>query len=116
MIMHVKNLIKQVTKILVILLFVFSASYSHTALAGTSVVQTYYVPITEPQARTWMNAQTTTTENDTIHSVISITGTYNGTTVYYDHWEDGYEDDITNPQQSTTQVITINAGQVITFE
>ena len=79
------------------------------------IVQTYYVPITEPQARTWMNAQTSTVENDTIHSVISITGTYNGTTVYYDHWEDGYEEDITNPQQSTTEVLTINAGQVITL-
>ena len=80
------------------------------------IVQTFYVPITEPEARTWMNAQTTTVEADMIHSVISITGTYDGTTIYYDHWEDGYEDDITNPQQSTTQALTINAGQVITFE
>jgi hypothetical protein len=91
----------------------FSAQF---VWAANPIVQTFYVPITEPEARTWMNAQTVTTEADTIHSVISITGTFNGTTLYYDHWEDGYEDDITNPKQSTTLVFTINAGQVITLE
>jgi hypothetical protein len=80
------------------------------------IVQTFYIPITEPEAQTWMRAQTPTAEADTIRSVISITGTYNGTTIYYDHWEDGYEDDITNPQQSTTEVLPINAGQVMTFQ
>ncbi len=96
-------------------LIIFAFYGTHDAKAANQIVQTFYVPITEPQARTWMRAQTATAEADTIHSVISITGTYDGTTIYYDHWEDGYEDDITNPQQSTTQVITINAGQVITF-
>ena len=91
----------------------FGAQYTQ---AANPIVQTYYVPITEPEARTWMRAQDPTAEADTIHSVISITGTFDGTTLYYDHWEDGYEDDITNPQQSTTQVLTINAGQVITLE
>jgi uncharacterized repeat protein (TIGR01451 family) len=80
------------------------------------IVQTFYVPIPEPESRTWMRAQTATAEADTIRSVISITGTYDSTTLYYDHWEDGYEEDITNPQQSTTQILNINAGQVMTFE
>ena len=97
----------------ILIVFFFGAQY---AQAANPIVQTFYVPITETQARTWMNAQTVTAEADTIHSVISITGTFDGTTFYYDHWEDGYEDDIANPQQSTTQVFTINAGQVITLE
>jgi uncharacterized repeat protein (TIGR01451 family) len=83
---------------------------------AASIVQSFYVPITEPEARTWMRAQTATAEADVIRSVISLTGTNDGTTIYYDHWEDGYEDDITSPQQSTTEVFTINAGQVMTFE
>ncbi|VEP17973.1 Conserved repeat domain protein (fragment) [Hyella patelloides LEGE 07179] len=40
----------------------------------------------------------------TINSVISITSTTNNTFVYYDHWEDGYESDISNPVQSSTEI------------
>ncbi len=102
--MHVKKLIKQVTKILVILLFVFSASYSNTVLAGASIVQTFYVPITEEQIRTWEDGIYGGTIGDDVNTVISITATFNDSVIYYDQWEDGYEDDISNPVQSTTLV------------
>ena len=39
-----------------------------------------------------------------INSVISITVTGDNSFIYYDHWEDGYETDISNPTQSTTEI------------
>ena len=47
----------------------------------------------------------------TLVSIISLTGSANGTQVFYDHWEDGYD---TDPLAagSTTEVFTLNAGQV----
>ncbi|MBF2056431.1 MAG: carboxypeptidase regulatory-like domain-containing protein [Cyanobacterium sp. T60_A2020_053] len=39
-----------------------------------------------------------------IKSVISVGVVAEGTIIYYDHWEDGYEADLANPTQSTTQV------------
>ncbi len=37
-------------------------------------------------------------------TVISISFPYPGTVLNYDHWEDGYEANISDPQQSTTQI------------
>ncbi len=37
-------------------------------------------------------------------SIVDITVTADGQQVYYDHWEDGYEADILNPQQATTVI------------
>ena len=40
----------------------------------------------------------------TIETTISIAMKRPGIIIYYDHWEDGYEADIENPVQSTTQI------------
>ena len=40
----------------------------------------------------------------TIRSITSLKVPYPGTIIYYDHWEDGYETDITQPIQTTTQI------------
>ena len=40
----------------------------------------------------------------TIASTFSIVVTGNGTVIYYDQWEDGYETDLGNPTQPTTQI------------
>ena len=39
-----------------------------------------------------------------VTSVISIAVWGNGTIVYYDHWEDGYEEVLSEPTQPTTQI------------
>ena len=39
-----------------------------------------------------------------IHTLISVTISTNGTVVYWDHWEDGYEDPLDPSMQSTTVV------------
>ncbi|MEI6178581.1 MAG: hypothetical protein WCS43_16945, partial [Verrucomicrobiota bacterium] len=35
---------------------------------------------------------------------MNIAVSNDNTVIYYDHWEDGYEADITNPKQSTTEI------------
>ncbi len=72
---------------------------------SASPVQTYFVPLPEQQTRTSLASIDNQGRVGTVmDSVISIVATGNGTVVYYDHWEDGYELDIANPTQSTTQV------------
>lgn len=39
-----------------------------------------------------------------ICSTVSLVATADYQVVYYDHWEDGYESDLLNPVQSTTQI------------
>jgi len=119
MIMYVKNLIKQVTRILVILLFVFSASYSFAATpAGYSE---YYIPGDEDLLRIiWGNIGSTggvptTMPNAARHTIISVVAWSDNTTVYYDHWENGYGFDPNNPS-SADETYTLNKGQSHIFE
>jgi len=50
-----------------------------------------------------------------IHTEISITVTGDNTTVYYDHWEDGYDFDPNNPDTTFDQKWVRDAGEVITL-
>ncbi len=43
--------------------------------------------------------------NGTMASIVALTATMDGQVIYYDHWEDGYETDILNPVQSSTEII-----------
>ena len=93
------------------------------------------MPITEHQVRTWEYGINTAANDSNVYDVISITATMESTIIYYDQWEDGYESDISNPVQSTTQIWgdghaangappgcntdacdVINAGTVITLQ
>jgi uncharacterized repeat protein (TIGR01451 family) len=67
------------------------------------LVQTYYVPLPEQQVRNSLATLYGVTGND-IRTVISIVPVADGTILYYDHWEDGYDADISNPIQATTEV------------
>jgi uncharacterized repeat protein (TIGR01451 family) len=106
---------------------------------AAQIVQTFYMPIPEDQIRTWEIGIATGGSNPisdtTVNDVVSITATMDNTIIYYDQWEDGYESDISNPKQSTTQIWgdgnfsngappgcssdacdVINAGTVITLQ
>ncbi len=72
------------------------------ASAGPAPVESYFIPLPEEDIRGGSLALYAST-SDTIHTVISITGAVDGTIVYYDHWEDGYELDIANPVQATSE-------------
>ncbi|MBE2179563.1 MAG: DUF11 domain-containing protein, partial [Chthoniobacterales bacterium] len=68
-----------------------------------ALVQEFYVALPETQIRQHF-LQLASGTGTTFESVVSITVGNNGTRVVYDHWEDGYEVDLNNPVQSTTQI------------
>ncbi|RAJ16963.1 LamG-like jellyroll fold domain-containing protein [Olleya aquimaris] len=73
--------------------------------------QVYYVPFSDDDLRTALyNSGNTNLAScnyplsNEVNRVTSIKSPYPGTVIVYDHWEDGYEADINNPVQATTQV------------
>ena len=50
-----------------------------------------------------------------MHSTIGVTASTNGTRVYYDHWEDGYDTTPTQPG-ATTETFVLQKGDVQSFE
>ena len=74
-------------------------------------VQTFYVPLPEDQMLQVLDARLTpsdpsptTDPRDPMTTYIGIAAVANGTFIYYDHWEDGFENDISNPTQATTEI------------
>ncbi|MEO1088328.1 MAG: hypothetical protein AAFY88_29200, partial [Acidobacteriota bacterium] len=91
--------------------------------ASGQLKQTFYLPVAEEGVRTTAiainttNGGTTTAPNpDTTRAVMSLTSTANGTVVFYDHWEDGYEADLANPVQASTETLNLDAGDFIALE
>jgi len=78
----------------------------------------YYVPGREEQMFNVFSALATD-EGAAISSVpgmrtvISITATGDDTTVYYDHWEDGYEFDPADPDNTNDLRQVLDAGEVL---
>ena len=75
--------------------------------AVTSAYEYYYIPIPETNIHTSFGQFTDYFNNpisNSVRTIISMVTTEDGNLIYYDHWEDGYEADILNPTQSTTQV------------
>jgi hypothetical protein len=75
--------------------------------AGTAralnLVHEFYLPLPEAQIRqTFVTLETNV--STTLDSVFSVVATGAGTVIYYDQWEDGYETDLANPVQPSTQI------------
>ena len=68
---------------------------------AVNLVQEFYLPMPEAQINQANNAIISGTSTS-INSIFSIVITGDGTVIYYDQWEDGYETDLSNPTQSTT--------------
>ncbi len=70
--------------------------------------QVYYMPYPEGDARLALIASSGSPwlpiPSNNIRTIISIKVPYPGMTLLWDHWEDGYEADPSNPLQATTQV------------
>ena len=73
------------------------------ANAGPAPVEIYLVPLPEEDIRTGSLALYSGT-SDEVRTIISVTGAVDGTIVYYDHWEDGFELDLSIPAQATTEI------------
>jgi len=76
---------------------------SHSVSAADPIVQTFYVPMPETGIQASLKSIYSSTGNQ-INTAISLVGTGDSMIIYYDHWEDGYEADIENPVQSTTEI------------
>ena len=86
------------------------------ARAAPAVAQTYYTPY---EAQQYIGILRTIADDPAcctspVISTVSITSGANGNTVYYDHFEDGYEADPLNPVQASTLVLSMDAGDVWT--
>ncbi len=86
-----------------------------TALAAPlpPPVQHFYVPLPEDQIYQSLKAiypsnvtcaAAAANVANPINTYISLSVISNNTIIYYDHWEDGFEIDLTRPQQATTQI------------
>lgn len=73
---------------------------------AANVLQTYFVPFPENEMQESLIVIDAFRGNIGVEmrTVVSMVAGNNDTIIYYDHWEDGYEDDITSPTQSTTEV------------
>ncbi len=77
------------------------------ALVNSPPIQLFFVPLPDDQVHTALNAMMLNQGRplgNTMHSIVSIVATLDGTVIYYDHWEDGYEVDLLHPVQSTTEI------------
>jgi uncharacterized repeat protein (TIGR01451 family) len=75
-------------------------------------VQHYYVPLPEDQIYNALKAIYPGSQScpaapnvaNPINSYISISVISDNTIIYYDHWEDGFEIDVSRPEQATTEI------------
>lgn len=77
-------------------------------------VQHFYIPLPEDQVLHALQAIYPSNQVCTgafgenvvnpVNTYISISALSDNTIIYYDHWEDGFEVDVTRPQQATTQI------------
>src|SRR6478672_12816421 len=82
----------------------FLALLSCASMGSAAVlVHEFYLPMPEAQVRQAYGLIETNLSN-TLDSAFSVVVTGDGTVIYYDQWEDGYETDLAHPAQSTTQV------------
>ena len=70
---------------------------------AAALVQDFYLPMPESQIYQ-ANSAIISGTGSTMASTFSILVTGDGTVIYYDQWEDGYETDLSNPTQPTTQI------------
>lgn len=67
--------------------------------------KTYFIPYAEDQAYLALQRSgSLVIPSNNIRTIISLKISYPGMKLIWDHWEDGYEADILNPLQSSTQV------------
>ncbi|MBN8456578.1 MAG: carboxypeptidase regulatory-like domain-containing protein, partial [Verrucomicrobia bacterium] len=65
--------------------------------------QVFYVPFPEDNQLAGFSGINSAAV-DPLAVFVTFSSATDGTVIYYDHWEDGYERDITNPTQATTLV------------
>ena len=82
---------------------------THNFTDSEPAVQFFYVPTKEADLLAGIKAIANDATNNfnsatEIDSIISLTISTDDSVIYYDHWEDGFESNINNPIQPSTQV------------
>jgi uncharacterized repeat protein (TIGR01451 family) len=99
--MNMKCRLKQLMCLPMVLAFILPGLAQ--TVRAVNLVQEFYLPMPEQQIYTANGALVSGT-GSTIASTFSVVVTGTGTVIYYDQWEDGYEPDLGNPTQPTTQI------------
>ncbi len=75
------------------------------AASLASVAQTYFVPLPEDELNATFESINSVKDGD-INNIISIAVGAAGTILFYDHWEDGYDPNPTDPllKQASTEI------------
>lgn len=76
----------------------------------------YYVPGDETVMRYVFDDLDGAGANYGMHAVVAVTAWSAQTTIYYDHWEDGYDFDPANPSTADETVVLANTGDRRVFE
>ncbi len=85
-------------------------NYCSDDLSGVQFVELYYIPYPEDQIFTSLSVLHTPScgsssiVEEPIQTYVSLGAVEAGTIIYYDHWEDGYEPNLSFPVQPTTEI------------
>jgi uncharacterized repeat protein (TIGR01451 family) len=71
---------------------------------AVNLVEEFYLPMPEWQVLQACKAVTPAVTDTNFTSITSILVTGDGTQIYYDQWEDGYETNLALPTQASTQI------------
>jgi len=101
---------------LVFLILMMLAGPSQAFGASSAGYSEYYIPGNEENMIRIFQEVGAGDQGTLMHSVITITAWSANTTVYYDHWEDGYDFDPDNPATADETFTLSNRGDSETFE
>ena len=96
------------------LLLVFNISVGYGA--GPSGYSQFYIPGDEQTMNLILDTIGKGDQSGPMHAVISVTAWAGNTTVYYDHWEDGYDFDPNDPGTADETITLASRGDSHTFE
>lgn len=114
MIMASKKLVMKIAQIFIVLLLILNVSHSYASTAAG--YSDYYIPGDEVSMWTIFNTLDASGTTP-MHSLISVTAWSDNTIIYYDHWENGYTFDPTNPAATADEIYSLTfAGDVKIFE
>lgn len=109
-----KSIIILIGKFLTLSIFLCSLLASPSLAASPAGYNKYYIPGDEVEMLRVFSQFGA--PGSTMHAIITVTAWANNTTVYYDHWEDGYDFDQNDPTTADETVVLVNSGDFHTFE
>ncbi len=91
-------------RVLALLVTSFFLLNSTTMTRAVNLVEEFYLPLPEAQVLQACKSITPAVSDTNFAAITSILVTGDGTQIYYDQWEDGYETNLSLPTQPTTQI------------